>query len=130
MIVVYILTMVCPENCSQNCILPYVRSGLCKFDETAAPFAAYWLCHWWLYALVQGSANFSGTRAGWAPKELAAGRTAKFYRERFNNCGLAHPPHHDVMSSAKALRGNVEIFGILFKIELLRSTPVHQFSAL
>jgi len=29
--------------------------------------------------LVQGSANFLGSRAGWAPKELAPGRTGKFY---------------------------------------------------
>jgi len=30
-------------------------------------------------SLTQGSANFLGSRAGWAPKELAAGRTGKFY---------------------------------------------------
>jgi len=29
--------------------------------------------------LTQGSANFLGSRAGWAPNELAAGRTGKFY---------------------------------------------------
>jgi len=32
-----------------------------------------------LINLNQGSANFLGSRAAWAPKELAAGRTAKFY---------------------------------------------------
>ena len=39
-----------------------------------------------MYNIDQGSANFLGSRVGWAPKELAAGRTGKF-----NNCGLAHP---------------------------------------
>jgi len=51
-----------------------------------------------MLAIAQGSANFWGSRAGWAPKELAAGRTGKFYVKKINNCGLAHPPHHDVMS--------------------------------
>ena len=32
-----------------------------------------------LNALGQGSANFLESRAGWAPKELAVGRTGKFY---------------------------------------------------
>jgi len=32
-----------------------------------------------VYSLLHGSANFLGPRAGWAPKELAAGRTGKFY---------------------------------------------------
>jgi len=32
-----------------------------------------------IYFLEQGSANFLGSRAGYAPKELAAGQTRKFY---------------------------------------------------
>jgi len=54
-------------------------------------------------------------------------RTGKFYVKKINNCGLAHPPHHDVMSSAKAVRGNVEIFGILFTIILRSNPPVFSF---
>jgi len=46
--------------------------------------------------------------------------------EKFNNCGLAHPPHHEVIS-AKALTGNVEIFDILFRIVLRSTLPVFSF---
>ena len=38
----------------------------------------------------QGSANFFGSRAGWAPKELAAGQTAKFHVKNLIT-GLTHP---------------------------------------
>ena len=55
----------------------------------------------------QGSANFLESRAGWAPKELAAGRTGKFYVKNLIT-GLDHPPHHDVMSLLSYLQKHWE----------------------
>ena len=71
--------------------------------------------------LMQESANFLGFRAGWAPKKLAAGRTGNL-REKFNNCGLAHPSHHEVMSYLQRHWEEMWRFLVLL-ITVLRSTP-------
>jgi len=77
--------------------------------------------------LRQGSANFLGSRAGRAPKELAAGRTGKFYVKNLITVDSPSPSSSCHVVSAKALRGNVEIFGILFRIF---HDQLHQFSAI
>jgi len=38
-----------------------------------------WPSYYNHYYCYDGSANFLGLRAGWAPKELAAGQTGEFY---------------------------------------------------
>ena len=45
-----------------------------------------------------GVGKLFGVEGRMSPKELAAGRTGDL-REKFNNCGLAHPPHHEFMMS-------------------------------
>jgi len=68
-----------------------------------------------------GVGRLFGVEGRMSPKELAAGRTGNL-REKFNNCTSPSPSLWCHVISAKALRGNVEISGIFFRI-VLRSTP-------
>jgi len=39
-----------------------------------------------------------GVEGRMSPQGTCCGLDRQILREKFNNCGLAHPPHHDVMS--------------------------------
>jgi len=134
------------RRCVQNSQLAYddcrrIWSSIWKLNIAVLPFDyVKFDRYWWLFnndvpmsslvshqPVAEGSANFLGSRAGWAPKELAAGRTGKFYVKNLITVDSPSPSSSCHVISAKALRGNVEIFGILF---IIFHDQLHQFSAM